>query len=870
MKKVNKKKALLSSILSLILCVSMFLGSTMAWFTSNVSNTGNRIQAGTLKVDLLMDKQDGNGYVSIADGEGDIFSESTGNGVSWEPGKTEIVFLQVKNMGSLALKYNIVLTVKDTDTEDKINLASVLDYAIVNGATAESFAQANITGWETLVAMDGVEVGDVPRGTITAAQNGQLAEEGSNDCFALAVHMDEDAGNDYQGKTLDIDVQVVAGQLAKEEDSFGNQYDKDATYNDEGSQKAGMAELVSTVHRNVPTQFTLSSDLNDIMHFEGLSAEEQLALYNQVKAQGTVVTTADEFLDGIIPLASRETDTSAYGTDEVVALEGPEGAFDRVLRINCTTVPAKTSDYVVKTTAKPKHPNLNEDPAINSIMLCAFWARSTNDGGDGANEVYIQIEQPSSPYKKDVFLNYTIDDEWSIIFVPYKVVRSNPKATSIGIRACSNLGTVEIGGFEIINFTHKTTLTVDDLPSTSSASTYTELAKDAEWRTAANERIEEIRKGDFTVVVKDANGNMIPNAEVEFDMFEHEFQFGTSVNSSITDATTQEKYGALFNTGVAEHIMKWAPFEAHPDEAVAQVEAAETAGAKYFRGHPLIWQRAFASDGTTYLMPERLFEADGTGLKDKDQLLAYCKAHFESIIGTFPDMVDWDVVNEIVTNDVFEKVHGPELFVEWFKMAREVAGEDAMLYCNEASDVWTDEYIEYLDLFEEMGVDYDGLGIQSHYDNIAAFKMPTELMAFYDKLEADYGKRLKITEFSCSIPDQALQANYMRDVMISCFAEESMDGFLMWGFWDGSNFATYSPIYDGNWNLKPAGQVFADLVYNKWWTRDAKATTNASGIATVRGFYGDYDVTVTVDGDSKTVSCAYHKGYENVLEITID
>ena len=187
--------------------------------------------------------------------------------------------------------------------------------------------------------------------------------------------MDEDAGNDYQGKTLDIDVQVVAGQLAKEEDSFGNQYDKDATYNDEGSQKVGMAELVSTVHRNVPTQFTLSSDLNDIMHFEGLSAEEQLALYNQVKAQGTVVTTADEFLDGIIPLASRETDTSAYGTDEVVALEGPEGAFNRVLRINCTTVPAKTSDYVVKTTAKPKHPNLTEDPAINSIMLCAFWAR---------------------------------------------------------------------------------------------------------------------------------------------------------------------------------------------------------------------------------------------------------------------------------------------------------------------------------------------------------------------------------------------------------------------------------------------------------------------------------------------------------------
>ncbi len=60
------------------------------------------------------------------------------------------------------------------------------------------------------------------------------------------------------------------------------------------------------------------------------------------------------------------------------------------------------------------------------------------------------------------------------------------------------------------------------------------------------------------------------------------------------------------------------------------------------------------------------------------------------------------------------------------------------------------------------------------------------------------------------------------------------------------------------------------MVYNKWWTRDAKAATYASGKATVRGYYGDYDVTVAANGQTKTAMVAYHKGYDNVLEITLD
>lgn len=228
----NTKRALLASVLSVVLCCAMLVGSTFAWFTDSVTNTGNRIQAGNLEIDLLMDKEENGTYTSIAGGEGDIFNEAqiaqNSNETLWEPGKTQIVYLGVQNKGSLALKYNILLDVTDN------GLAGALEYAVLDGAQADDLA--GVTDWEALKAMDGAQTGDIAAGRTIAAPNGCLDEiangtKDETDYFALAVHMKEDAGNEYQGKDITIDVTVVATQATAEEDGFGNdQYDKDATY----------------------------------------------------------------------------------------------------------------------------------------------------------------------------------------------------------------------------------------------------------------------------------------------------------------------------------------------------------------------------------------------------------------------------------------------------------------------------------------------------------------------------------------------------------------------------------------------------------------------------------------------------------------
>ena len=222
MTKSNTKRALLSSVLAMILCLGLLIGTTFAWFTDSATSGNNKIVAGTLDVDLLMGTAV-NTYTSIAGKDAAIFGEGSltqdnAQQTLWEPGKTQIVYLAVANNGNLDLKYNIALNVVDG------GLIGSLEYAIVDGAQYGDLN--NYTDWATLKA--NAQTGDVVAGTTVAAPNGAITVAEKIEYFALAVHMKEDADNKYQGKDITIDVTVLATQLASEYDSFGNQYDANA------------------------------------------------------------------------------------------------------------------------------------------------------------------------------------------------------------------------------------------------------------------------------------------------------------------------------------------------------------------------------------------------------------------------------------------------------------------------------------------------------------------------------------------------------------------------------------------------------------------------------------------------------------------
>ena len=111
-KQKSTKRALLMSALSLLLCLSMLVGTTFAWFTDSVSSGKNRITAGNLDVEL--DYYTGTEWKSVQDTT-DLFSDEL-----WEPGHTEVVYLKITNAGSLAMKYQ--LGVKVAEETGSINV----------------------------------------------------------------------------------------------------------------------------------------------------------------------------------------------------------------------------------------------------------------------------------------------------------------------------------------------------------------------------------------------------------------------------------------------------------------------------------------------------------------------------------------------------------------------------------------------------------------------------------------------------------------------------------------------------------------------------------------------------------------------------
>ena len=197
MKAVSTKKTLLASVFTMLLCVSLFVGSTFAWFTSSATTKVNTIKAGNLKVELL-----------AADGEsplGDSLKWVAKDGraqdeIYWEPGCSyNLEGFRIKNGGNLALKYKVVIS----GLTGSAKLLEVIDFTVKMGEEAHT-----LEGWE-----------------------GKLGADDITDVITITGTMKADAGNDYMNEKIEnISITVVATQAAYESDSNGSDYDSDAVY----------------------------------------------------------------------------------------------------------------------------------------------------------------------------------------------------------------------------------------------------------------------------------------------------------------------------------------------------------------------------------------------------------------------------------------------------------------------------------------------------------------------------------------------------------------------------------------------------------------------------------------------------------------
>ena len=191
----STKRALLGSVMAMVLCLAMLVGATFAWFTDTASIGVNKIQAGNL--DVVLEMQNADGKWVRAEGKTLDFvkaADAKDEAILWEPGCTyELPALRIRNNGNLALKYQVIIT----GINGSAKLNTVIDWTI----------------------------GDVAMGAE------QHLAAGESNAFTIKGHMKESAGNEYMNESIDgIAITVVATQDTVESDSFDKDYDADAEY----------------------------------------------------------------------------------------------------------------------------------------------------------------------------------------------------------------------------------------------------------------------------------------------------------------------------------------------------------------------------------------------------------------------------------------------------------------------------------------------------------------------------------------------------------------------------------------------------------------------------------------------------------------
>ena len=222
------KRALLTSVLAIVLCLVMLMGSTFAWFTDTASTGVNSIVSGTLDVGLSY--WTGTDWADAENSE-DLFNKTA----LWEPGYTQIVYLKVKNNGNLALNYAMQITpvheqVGINVDGDEFKLSDYIQFGWAELTAAEdgTFTPfADRTAARTAVGT-GVHLGETLR-----RQAEQPLNAGGETLVALVAWMPEEVGNvaNYRdvAPSIELTLKVLATQATVESDSYNNLYDEAAT-----------------------------------------------------------------------------------------------------------------------------------------------------------------------------------------------------------------------------------------------------------------------------------------------------------------------------------------------------------------------------------------------------------------------------------------------------------------------------------------------------------------------------------------------------------------------------------------------------------------------------------------------------------------
>ncbi len=486
------------------------------------------------------------------------------------------------------------------------------------------------------------------------------------------------------------------------------------------------------------------------------------------------------------------------------------------------------------------------------VGMLRFFGRATAAADEtGAGRVYVVVRGNGSQTASSFEGDYTFGREWQEVLIPF-VFAADYEAgnASVILRFGFKRQTLEIGGLEVLDYS--TTQAYAQLPRT--RFDYAGREPGAEWRRKALDRIARIRQGDIAVVVRDKDGRPVGGAEVLIEQQCSAFQWGTALEMALLAQDTpdsrryKEKALELFNAASTENDLKWPVWLGEWDGAFSHAQTL--AGLQWLkdhgfaaRGHVLVWP------GRSNL-PKPITERLGT--PRQGEIPAIVEAHIREMTRATRGLVsEWDVLNEPFANHDLMDAFGPEIMVSWFKTAHEEL-PNARLFLNDYSnhDATTDgDHVAHFEKTARFLIDHgaplSGLGLQAHFGGKPS--APEHVLDVLDRYQAEFHLPVRITEFDVWTYDEDLQADYTRDFLILCYSHPSVVGVQFWGFWSGAHWRPPAGMFREDWSERPAAGVYRDLVLNQWRTRASGKTDDRGGLS-LRGFQGDYRVTVTFQG----------------------
>ena len=353
-------------------------------------------------------------------------------------------------------------------------------------------------------------------------------------------------------------------------------------------------------------------------------------------------------------------------------------------------------------------------------------------------------------------------------------------------------------------------------------------------------RIADLRMADLALRLPAAG-----SGPVTWRLHRHAFPFGTAIAAAplglgdqplpVEDvARYREILTRHFTAVVCENEMKWSGMERadgsrRDDRALAMLDFAE-ANDLFLRGHCVLW-------GVPRWLPD--WQKD---LPPADAE-ARVRARFAHVLTLFGDRIpEWDLVNELMAEDIFAAKMGwdtPDCYFAW---ARELS-PGTRFFINEfkgLQDGTPEKVVAFAESLRERGVVVDGIGDQAHF-----FRPVPDAQTLWDQLDVYHrcGIPLVITEFDLSYKGmtEADRAEQIERMLAVCFAHPAVHGFYLWGFWDGRHWRKNCGLWSADWTPKPAAEAWMRCLHQRWTTTGEGQAE--AGVLRWRGFPGTYAVT---------------------------